>query len=93
MQKIKIKAHDLNRLRKGKERGTMCPRRAGRALQQEKGAGSSQLHLLPHAIYCKSIERTMEEKVRGRVVHLGREKSKWPWLSRHWRQAVVSRVL
>ena len=65
MQQIKIKPHDLNRLMKGKKRETTCPRRAGRALQQEKGVGSSQLHLSPHAIYCKSIERMMEGQGGG----------------------------
>lgn len=52
------------------------------------GNKSSQLHLLLHTIYCKSVERVMGEKVGEKVVPSGREKSKWPWPSRHRRQAL-----
>lgn len=90
MQKIKVNVHKRNRLRKGRGRVKTSP---SARLVNDRDAESSQPHLLSQIFYCKHIERTMEEQVREKVVHFGKEKSKWPWPPRPWRQASVSEVL
>lgn len=82
---VEDKVHKLNRLRKGRGRVKTSP--STRLVD----SGSSQPHLLSQTFYWKNTERTVEEQDREN--NFEREKSKWPWLCRPWRQAAISGVL
>lgn len=73
MQKIKVKVHKLNRLRKGRGRVKTSP---SARLVNYRDAGSSQPHLLSqNFILGKNIERTRKNKSGRRSFILGGRKA------------------
>lgn len=90
MQKIKVKVHELNRLRKGRGRVKTSP---SARLVNYRNAGSSQPHLLSQNFIVRILREQWKNKSGRRSFILGGRKASGHGPGRAWRQAAVSGVL